>query len=108
MADATGANTKVSDSTESYRTRFIAATALCLAIRDCHPADAAVVLSAALEELSVGTPIAALDSVMAEARLWAEWATPAELKAYALASYEAMPGRDQAAFLAHVSPRAVA
>lgn len=108
MADAAGAIEEVSDSAESYRSRLVAATALCLAIRDCHPADAAIVLSAALEELGMGAPIAALDSVMAEARLWAEWATPAELKAYALASYEAMPGRDQAAFLAHVAPRAVA
>lgn len=108
VADATGAKFEVSRKAEIYNSRLATATALCLAIRDCHPSDAAILMSAALEDLSAGMPIAAFDSVMAEARLWAEWATPVELKAYALASYEAMAARDQSGFLAHVSRRAAA
>lgn len=108
LAGATGDDLEVSLSSETYNNRNIAATTLCLAIRACHPSDAAILMSAALEDLSAGMPIAAFEGVMAEARLWAEWATPAELKAYALASYEAMGTRDQSGFLAHVSRRAAA
>ena len=108
LAGATEANLEVSLNSETYNSRIIAATTLCLAIRECHPSDAAILMSAALEDLSAGMPIPAFDSVMAEARLWAEWATPAELKAYALASYEAMAARDQSGFLAHVSRRVAA
>ena len=65
-------------------------------------------MSAALGDMCLGAPIPPLLSVMDEARSWAEWATPVEHKAYALACYSAMPPKAQAGFLAHVMGRAVA
>ena len=108
LAGATGANFEGSLGSETYNDRLVAATALCFAIRACHPSDAVFLMAAALEDLRAGMPIPALDSIMAEARLWAEWATPPEAKAYALAAFEAMGSRDRAAFLAYVTPRAAA
>lgn len=69
---------------------------------DCAAKVAATVLGRA------GKPLPPLLWGMDEARHWASWATDCELKAYSLASYEAMSQRDQAAFLRHVSAREVA
>ncbi len=93
---------------EQYKLRVDRARTLFLAIADCDPSDAAIILSDALEELLVGAPIPPLLSAMSEATTWAEWATPFEHKAYCLASYNAMQPRDQAAFLGHVQGRAAA
>jgi hypothetical protein len=51
-----------------------------------------------------GSPLPAFLSGMTDARSWAGRATRAELKAYALASFEAMNPGDQAAFLGHITP----
>lgn len=51
---------------------------------------------------AAGRPMPAALGGMSTARNWAWAATRAELKAYALASFEAMPPDDQAAFLSHV------
>jgi hypothetical protein len=53
---------------------------------------------------SEGPPRPAFLSGMSDARSWAGRATRAELKAFALASFEAMPPGDQSAFLTHVTP----
>ncbi|MGR3545825.1 MAG: hypothetical protein ACU0DX_01740 [Roseovarius sp.] len=60
-------------------------------------------LAVSLEVIgAAGRPMPACLGGMSTARNWAQAATRAELKAYALASFEAMPPGDQAAFLNHV------
>jgi hypothetical protein len=110
LAGATGAVDEAGCfKTEEYRSRAAAATALCHAIADCHRDDAVVLMSAALSDLSAGAPpprvwVDALD----DARWWARFATPMEHKAYALACFEALRPKSQAAFLAKVQGRIAA
>ncbi|MBI6630714.1 hypothetical protein [Pontibaca salina] len=52
---------------------------------------------------SAGDPPPSFLGGMVDARLWAEWANRSELKAYALAAYEAMSTQDQARFYQHIS-----
>lgn len=109
LAGATGA--KQIDrviKTEHYRKRADAATALCHAIAECDPADACEVMAVAYGDLRAGMPIAPLEGLMSEARIWAEFATRDELKAYCAATFAAMPARDQAAFLGYAQGRAAA
>lgn len=87
---------------EAYRNRAEAATALCHAIADCHPEDACILMEAALLDLGAGAPIPPLFSVRDAATDWAEWASNAELKAYALACYNRLRPADRSAFLAYV------
>lgn len=47
-------------------------------------------------------PIPPLNGILAEARQWADFTSPSELDAYALAAFERMGPPRQAAFLAHV------
>lgn len=69
---------------------------------DCAMQAAATVLGA------TGDPLPPFLGGMEDARHWASWATDAERKAYALACYEAMTPRDQAAFYRHISTVEVA
>ncbi len=69
---------------------------------DCVMQVAATVLDCA------GDPLPPFLGGMEDARHWASCATENELKAYALACYEAMPPRDKAAFLRHISTAKVA
>ncbi|WP_439570166.1 hypothetical protein [Roseovarius mucosus] len=63
-------------------------------------------LAVSLEVIgAAGRPMPAALGGMGTARNWAMMATRAELKAYALASFEAMPPGDQAAFLDHINPK---
>ena len=55
-----------------------------------------------------GAPLPPLLGGMDEARSWASYASRSELKAYALASFEAMSATDQAAFFKHINQREVA
>ncbi len=105
-ASATGAgDIEQAFKTQEYRSRAIAATALGRAIADCHPADACALMEAALDDLRPAMPSVPLISAMAEAREWAAWAMASQLKAIALAAFEAMSGPDRRAFLAHVGGR---
>lgn len=52
-----------------------------------------------------GPPLPPWFNVMDDAHWWASYASRHELKAYALASFEAMTPRDRAAFLAHVTTK---
>lgn len=107
LAGATGANVDVEKHlAEEYRHRRAWAMALRQAIRECDPLDAALILSDELERLRQGAPIPPLMNAMEEARDWAAWATPFEVKAYCLACFQAMPPKDQAGFLAYVTGRA--
>jgi hypothetical protein len=53
-----------------------------------------------------GAPLPPMFSPMDEASWWGDIASPAELRAYALATFNRLPARDQADFLAHVKRRA--
>lgn len=72
------------------------------AVLDCDPGDRLELLERFYDALCPGFPIVPLDSLMAEAALWADSASPAERKAYALTCYNRLAPADQAAFLAYV------
>ncbi|MFN3823584.1 MAG: hypothetical protein ACK4RN_06355 [Pseudorhodobacter sp.] len=57
---------------------------------------------------AAGSPLPPFLGGMEDARTWANRATREELKAYALASFEAMTPQDQAAFFQHISTIEVA
>ncbi|HEY9147870.1 MAG TPA: hypothetical protein VIQ22_02575 [Gammaproteobacteria bacterium] len=104
LAGATGADQLgISFKTDEYRKRASAATALCLAIRECEPEDAAPILDAALATMCAGSPPPVFLGIMQDAAWWADLATRAELKAYAFACFSRLSNTDRAAFLAHVS-----
>ncbi len=75
-------------------------------LRSLHPADAETASAAALG--ASGEPLPAFLGGMSDARFWASLATSQELKAYALAAFEAMGAKDQAAFFRHISTVEVA
>ncbi|ARO13375.1 hypothetical protein BVG79_00013 [Ketogulonicigenium robustum] len=95
------------NSDADYQLRRDWAIALRYAIESCDPLDAALIMSDALERMRQGRPIPPLMNALDEARNWAAWATPFEVKAYALACFEALPPKAQAGFLAHVTGRPV-
>lgn len=55
-----------------------------------------------------GAPLPPFLGGMDEARFWASYASRSELKAYALASFEAMSAKDRAAFCRHIREMEVA
>ncbi len=65
------------------------------------PQQAEQVASAALS--ASGAPLPAFLGGLHDARHWASLATKAELKAYALAAFEALSPREQTAFYRHIS-----
>ncbi len=65
-------------------------------------------MTAAAAFRGAGTPLPPFLGGMEEARSWAADAGPAELKAVALAAFEALDPRDQAAFFRHISEMEVA
>lgn len=99
LSGTTGADSFGHYKTEQYRQRAMAATALCHAIGECHPHDAAYVMQAAFPDLAAGMPIAPLNGVMEQAEFWADLATPRELDAYAFACTTRMAPARRAAFL---------
>lgn len=84
--------------------REAAARRLMNAVLDCPPVDRVPLMEFFIDALRGGAPLPAFGGIMAEARDWVAWASRAERKAYALASFEAMDAQDQAAFLRHVQP----
>ncbi|WP_320176721.1 hypothetical protein [Roseovarius pacificus] len=60
-------------------------------------------ITAAASIGSRGAPLPTFLGGMDEARTWASFANRHELKAFALAAYEAMSAQDQAAFFRHIS-----
>lgn len=109
LAGATGAEYEVSHfKEEEYRKRAEAATALCRSIAQCDRDDAVLILSAALVDLSMGAPLPVWLSALDDARWWASLATEIELKAFLLASFEALRPTARRAFLVHVQARVAA
>ncbi len=80
----------------------LAFAALC----SLEPAHAERTAAAVIGE--AGCPLPAFLSPMDDARFWASIAGRSELKAYVLASYEALSPKDQAAFFRHISEMEVA
>ena len=72
------------------------------AVLACDPRDRIPLMERFIEALRPGQPIAAFASIMEEASFWADMASTAELKAYALACYNRMAPSDRAAFLNYV------
>lgn len=70
--------------------------------------DAALVVVDTATASGTGQPIAPLFNHMDEAAFWADLATPVELDAYCLASFNAMQPSRQAAFLDFVQERKAA
>ncbi|ANB32953.1 hypothetical protein M2324_003063 [Rhodovulum sulfidophilum] len=76
------------------------------ALRSLEPEQAEMTAATVLR--AAGAPMPPFLRGMEEARFWASHANRAELKAFALASFEAMAPRDQTAFLRHISEIEVA
>lgn len=85
-----------------------AARKLAVAILNCDPSHRLELLERFYDALRPGFPIVALSSVMDEAAFWADSASPAERKAYCLATFNRMPSHEQAAFLEYVQGRSAA
>lgn len=66
--------------------------------------DAERLAVAALGDLRRGPPLPPFTDLRAEARLWAEWASPAERRAYMAATWHLLPERDRLAFLRAARP----
>ena len=60
-------------------------------------------MTAAASIGSAGAPLPPFLGAMDEARFWASYASRSELKAYALASFEALSAKDKAAFFQHLN-----
>lgn len=75
-----------------------------ISLKSLDENDAVLTAEAAIHE-GAGQPIAPLFDHVDEAAFWADMANSAELLAYCMASYSAMPPEDQAAFLDHVKVR---
>ena len=88
--------------------REVAARSLADAALNCDPGDRLELLEQFHDALRPGFPITSFGGVMAEATFWADNASPAERKAYCLATFNRMSARDQAAFLQHVQGRSAA
>jgi hypothetical protein len=103
LAGATGADQAQQNTvTEYYYTSLSPSMALCLAIVKCDPHDAWLIMERAMSDMVFGQPLPVQFTAMSDANWWADWASPVELKAYALACYRRMPTKDQRAFLAYV------
>ena len=76
------------------------------ALTSLDPDDATLAAESVIG--AAGSPLPPFLAPMDDARFWASLATRRELKAYALASFEAMQPADQAAFLDHVLDRRAA
>jgi len=104
LAGATGAKAQSEgDMLEDYTMRHEWANTLRMVIENCDPADAALIMSDALERMRPGAPVPPLLNALDEARTWAEWATPFERKAYCLASFNALSPKERTGFLAYVT-----
>ena len=79
--------------------------ALSHAIAACPWLEARKIMLGALEAHGRHAPLPPLMGVMEEATWWAKYASTAELKAYCLASFTALPSPERGKFLTHVQAR---
>lgn len=89
-ATTTGAEFEAANFTlKEYRERAAAATALCEAIRDCHPQDAAQLCAAFLTGMQTNGPqYDVFGRLREDARWWADIAPPHELAAYSVSALD--------------------
>lgn len=78
--------------------REVAARNFARALSNCDPEDRLDFLESAHEFLRAGMPISLFGGVMEEASFWADRSSRTERKAYLLACYNRLSGRDQRAF----------
>lgn len=76
------------------------------ALLSCDGHDAEAVAESVFA--GAGQPCPPLFGLMDEASWWADWADPREIEAYALACFNRMDHRRQAAFLTYVNGKAAA
>lgn len=76
------------------------------ALRSLDASNAEIVAAGVMG--ASGTPLPSFLGGMDEARSWAAFASPHDLKTHALAAFEAMTAKDQAAFFRHISALEVA
>ena len=77
-----------------HRFRAEWANSLALCIAECHPQDAAQVMTAALEDMQIGGPQGpSFGAVRSDAEWWAETAPQHELQEYAYAIMTVLAGR---------------
>ena len=88
------------DAPATLTDRLHRAEALCHAIAECEPADAAYLLAGIAARMCVSLPTS---NSLADAQAWAASATPDSLRAVAFASFEAMPADMQNAFAAYAT-----
>ena len=77
----------------ALRLRAEWAEAVCYALGECHPDEAAPICAAYLETVETGGPVLGdpFGMVASDARLWAAAAPPHELVAYTVAGLERLP-----------------
>ena len=77
----------------ALRLRAEWAEAVCYALGECHPDEAAPICAAYLETAETGGPVLGdpFGMVASDARLWAAAAPPHELVAYTVAGLERLP-----------------
>lgn len=81
--------------TKESRLRGEWAEALCYAIGQCHPDDAAQIMAAALDDIGAGDPPMRdpFGCLRADAAFWADCAHPIELEAYFAAALQHLGDR---------------
>lgn len=120
LADATGANVETASFyDETYRRdgdpataemaiRAAAVRTAGMAMLEAFPKDRLPLIEFLHDYFRAGMPPPVFGGVMAEASHWADWASTAELKAYALACFNRLSPADQQAFLGYVQGEAAA
>lgn len=88
--------------------RETAARGLLDAVLACDPRDRIPLMERFIDALRHGAPLPPFGGVMDEASFWADGATTAELKCYAVACYSRLSPKDQRGFLGYVQGMAAA
>lgn len=109
LAGATGAEVQINaDCADDSAERQSRAIALANAAADCPVEFRARLLERLLDTMRPGWPVPAfMGRVMEEAGFWADMASRAELKAYALACWQRMPVEDREGFIRYLAKEAV-
>lgn len=104
QANPTGAEDHdLRDWADNCLRRAIAAETVFKALFDCDPADRLDFIEAAHSVFCAGWPGASFGRLMKYAASWADMATRAEHKAYALVCYQRMTPWDRRQFKAYIS-----
>ena len=91
MNDMTPPATGIKSASDRLRAEWANSLALCL--NECHPADAAAICAAYLQDAERGGPNSAFGPIRADAIWWAETAPPHELQEHVLAGMRILASR---------------